>query len=1067
MPAFTAIKPQINIPEAEKDVLTLWKDKDVFKRSMSQREGQQSYVFYEGPPTANGRPGSHHVISRSYKDIFPRFQAMRGKYVLRKGGWDTHGLPVELEVQRQLGFKTKQEVVEYGIEKFNQKCRESVFTYIQEWEEMTERMAYWVDMENPYITYQNSYIESCWWILKQFWEKGLVRKDYKVVPYSPRTGTPYSSHEVAQGYKDVDDPSVFVRFPLIDQDNTAFLVWTTTPWTLPSNVALAVGADIDYVILEGQQSADAPKERLILAEALIAKAVESFTDESGGYEIVKKLKGSELLGQHYQPHYTYMEVEQDYAYVVAADFVSTDDGTGIVHMAPAFGADDLETCRANNLPFLMTVNDQGQFIDAIEIVAGMDFKAADKPLIKDLKSRGLMFHAGTYNHSYPHCWRDGGPLMYLARSTWYITASEYKDKMVSLNKAINWVPKHTGEGRFGNWLEDLKDWAIGRERFWGTPLPIWVCDNPEIDMMECIGSVAELSIKVGRELTDLDLHRPYVDNITWDVEVDGKKGTMRRVPEVADVWFDSGAMPYAQWGYPHNNETQFNNQYPADYICEAVDQTRGWFYSLHAISTMLNEQIAYKNVISLGHILDKNGQKMSKSRPETFIGPWDILDQYGADAFRWYMYTSGVPGEPRRFAKESVGDVVKNFYLTLWNVLSFFTTYAELDNFDPNSKQIPISDRDPLDQWILGELNGLIGSVTDALEGYDAPNATKPIESFVDDLSNWYLRRSRRRFWDTESTDEKVAAYQTLYQCLCTLSQLLAPSVPFLAEQLYQTLVVSQQPDAKESVHLSDWPEADSSAINDKLVSDMRIVKQLVKLGHSARNEANVRVRQPLSEALFAVPAGADETLVNRYQGLIIDELNVKKVAIIPANSDMVSYRLKPVDTLGRELRGDFAAVRKIITSADETQAKRWSEALLAGDSINISANDKEFSLDSSQVQVFQSGAAGYVVSEQSGHLAALATELSDELILEGLAREIVRRIQQLRKDMNLEVSDRIEVELEISDRLKQAVNNYQDYICEETLADSIVLGKITAENKLQDNFDDETFVAALKVASC
>lgn len=1059
MSAFTAIKPQVNIPESEKKVLELWKEKNVFQRSMAQREGNESYVFYEGPPTANGRPGSHHIISRAYKDIFPRYQAMQGKHVLRKGGWDTHGLPVELEVQRQLGLKSKQDVVEYGLEAFNQKCRDSVFTYIQEWEEMTERMAYWVDMTDPYITYQKSYIESCWWILKQFWDQGLVQKDYKVVPYSPRTGTPYSSHEVAQGYKDVDDPSIFVKFPVEGEDNTFFLVWTTTPWTLPANVALVVGKDIDYVVLEGRQREDAPLERLILAEALVDKAVNAHTDKKGNFEVVEKLKGEALLGKRYTPLYTYLPVEKDYCYVVDADFVSTEDGTGIVHMAPAFGADDLDAAREHDLPFIMTVNDQGCFVDSVELVAGMDFKAADKPITQDLKSRGLMFHVGQCHHTYPHCWRDGGPLMYLARSTWYIRASQYKEKMVELNKTINWTPKHTGEGRFGNWLEELKDWAIGRERFWGTPLPIWVCDNPEIDHMVCVGSVDELAALCGQDLSELDLHRPYVDNITWDIEINGKKGTMRRVPEVADVWFDSGAMPYAQWGYPHKNQNQFQNQYPADYICEAVDQTRGWFYSLHAISTMLNQQVAFKNIISLGHILDKNGQKMSKSRPETFVGPWEVLDQYGADAFRWYMYTSGLPGEPRRFSVDLVADVVKSFYLTLWNVLSFFTTYAELDDFDPNAAPIAIQDRDVLDQWILGELNELIKNVTQAMDSYDAPNATKPIESFVDDLSNWYLRRSRRRFWDTEQSTDKTAAYQTLYTCLVTVSQLLAPSAPFIAETLYQALVNDAAVDGngKDSVHLTDWPKADESAFNPTLVHEMRVVKQLVKLGHSARNDSNMRVRQPLRESLFGLPEGEDSSLVQRYQSLIIDELNVKTIDVLPANADIVSYRVKPVDTLGRELRGDFPPVRKQLTEADEAQANAWGKQLMSGEPISLAVNGKTLALTREQIEVFPAGAQGYTVSAQSGYLAALKTELDDELILEGFAREIVRRIQQLRKDVGLYISDRIEVKLDISDRLKDAVNQHQDYICEETLANSILLGSFQAEQSIDDTFDGET----------
>jgi isoleucyl-tRNA synthetase len=1032
---------------------------------MKERENGPHFVFYEGPPTANGRPGSHHVISRAFKDMFPRYRAMQGCYVLRKGGWDTHGLPVELEVQRQLGIKSKQEIVDYGIAEFNRKCRESVFTYIQEWEELTERIAFWVDLKDAYVTYHDEYIESVWWILKSFWDKGLIFQDYKVVPYSPRSGTPYSSHEVSLGYKDVDDPSVYVRFKLTDApDNTYFLVWTTTPWTLPGNVALAVGENVDYVELEGRQGADAPLEKLILAEALVDAAVTPRVQEGGGYKVTRKFKGSELLGRHYEPLYTYLPVEQDYCYVVAGDFVSTEDGTGIVHMAPAFGADDLEAGRKYDLPVLVTVNEQGKFIDQVTLVAGEDFKAADKTIIRDLRERGLMYFAGTYRHSYPHCWRDGGPLMYYARSTWYIRASAYRDKMVALNNTINWVPKHTGTGRFGNWLEELKDWAIGRERYWGTPLPIWICDNPDIDYRVCIGSRKELEELSGQSLPDLDLQRPYVDDITWQVEIDGKTGTMRRVPEVIDVWFDSGAMPFAQWGYPYKNQDKFKGQYPADYICEAVDQTRGWFYSLHSISAMLEESVAFKNVISLGHILDKEGRKMSKSRPETFVGPWDVLDKYGADAFRWYMYTSGSPGEPRRFSVDLVGDVVRSFYLTLWNVFSFFTTYAELDQFDPHAAQVPLRERDQLDRWILGELHLLIGRVTEAYDNYDALGATRPLEDFVDDLSNWYLRRSRRRFWKSENDSDKIAAYQTLHQCLVTVSKLLAPAMPFLAEKLYRDLVAAIDPNAADSVHLCDWPKADKAWIDEHLVTEMRLVKTLVRMGHAARNNAGIRVRQPLAEISFGVPSDKDGEIALRYREPIAEELNVKQVKLLESGADMVEYRLKPVDTLGRDLRKDFPPVRKAIVEASAEQAKAWGKALLAGNTIQIEAGGKSFELNKDQIVVQQSGAAGFAVAESGGYLAALKTELSEALIQEGLAREVVRRVQQLRKDADLDIADRIAVIYQASAGLQAAIENFRDYIMSETLSSSLAAGDTAdIQHNASDEFDAETLSVALR----
>jgi isoleucyl-tRNA synthetase len=1078
MTPFEAVKPTVDIEATERQVLTYWREKDIFKRSMSERANGPSYVFYEGPPTANGRPGSHHVISRAFKDMFPRYKTMQGFYSLRKGGWDTHGLPVEIEVEKQLGITHKSEIEAYGIAAFNQKCKESVFKYIQEWQEMTERIAFWVTLEDAYVTYHNSYIQSIWWILKQLWDKNLLYQGYKVVPYCPRCGTPLSSHEVAQGYKTVNDPSVYVRFKVKDEADTYLLAWTTTPWTLPGNVALAVNPKIDYVLIEGKQTAESPTERLYLAKVLIEEAITPTLKEGGGYHIIAEMKGRDLLGKHYEPLFKFLPVEQDYAFVVGGDFVSvksqaeSDDdgeggeaknGTGIVHIAPAFGADDLEMSRQHQLPVLVTVNTEGNFIPEVTLVAGMNFKAADKVISKDLKERGLMFHQNTYHHTYPHCWRDGGPLMYYARATWYIRTTAYKDPLVALNQTINWVPGDVKNGRFGKWLENVKDWALGRERFWGTPLPVWVCDNPEIDLQVCVGSVAELSQLTGRDLSDLELHRPYVDDITWEVEVDGKKGTMRRVPEVIDVWFDSGAMPLAQWGYPFSNQESFQRQYPADYICEAVDQTRGWFYSLHAIATLLNEQVSYKNVICLGHILGVDGKKMSKSRPETFVEPWQVLNKYGADAFRWYMYTSAPPGDSRKFSVELVGDVVRNFYLTLWNVFSFFTTYANLDSFDPKTQPIPLAQRDPLDRWILGELNLLIETVTQALEHYDATNATRPIEAFVDDLSNWYLRRSRRRFWRDDHASDKLAAYQTLYECLVTVAKLLAPSMPFLADKLYLVLVRQMDSTAPDSVHLCFFPKADSSAIDPILVEEMRLAKQLVSLGHSARNSAKLRVRQPLSEAAFGLPSTHDAEIVLRLKELIAEELNVKQVAILTATDGMVNYKLKPVDTLGRELRGDFQAVRNAIVTADENQVAAWGKQLLSGQTIAVHANEKVFDLTAAQVIVQQTGAEGYAVAEQGGYLAALRTELTEELLQEGLAREVIRRIQTLRKEADLDISDHIHLTYQASPNVIAAIQAFGEYIAAETLANSLTQGATPAgAHQTSDEFEGEHLTIAL-----
>ncbi|NJL92779.1 MAG: isoleucine--tRNA ligase [Anaerolineae bacterium] len=1037
---FKAVKPQVNVPALEQEILAYWREREVFRRSMDERKEGPRYVFYEGPPTANGRPGSHHLIARAFKDLFPRYKTMQGHYVLRKGGWDTHGLPVEIEVQKELGIEFKHEIEEkVGIAAFNQKCKESVFKYIQEWEEFTERTGYWVSLEGAYVTYHNAYIQSVWWILKQLWDKGLIYQGYKVVPYCHVCGTPLSSHEVSLGYEEVDDPSAFVRFKLRDAENTYFLAWTTTPWTLPGNVALAVGKAIDYVLVEGRLSAEAPQERLCLAQALFESVVLPQVKEGGGYQVVESMKGAALVGMHYEPLYRPLPVEGDYAYVTEGDFVSTQDGTGIVHIAPAFGADDLEIGTRYGLPVLVTVDAAGKFIPEVELVAGKTFKEADKVILKDLRERGLLFMQKNYRHNYPHCWRSKNPLMYYARHTWYIRTTAYRDQLVALNNTINWVPEHTKQGRFGSWLEDVKDWALGRERFWGTPLPVWVCDNPEINHAVCVGSVAELESYVGRPLPDLELHRPYVDDITWEVEVDGKRGTMRRVPEVIDVWFDSGAMPFAQWGYPFQKQELFEDQYPADYICEAVDQTRGWFYSLHAISTMLSDSVAYKNVISLGHILGADGKKMSKSRPETFVAPWDVLNQYGADAFRWYMYVSAPPGESRVLSLEKVGDVVRGFYLTLWNVFSFFTTYAALDKFDPASAPVPLAERDALDRWILGELNLLVERVTQALEAYDVPNATRPVEEFVDDLSNWYLRRSRRRFWRSEDTQDKLAAYQTLYECLVSVAKLLAPSMPFLAERLYVNLVAEVDPSAPDSVHLARWPQADRTHIDAALVEEMRLAKRLVSLGHGARNAAKIRVRQPLSEAAFGVPSTHDAELVMRLQELIADELNVKRVRVLEADEGMVSYALKPVDTLGRDLRGDFPAVRQAIVSGTPEQVTNWARALLAGENMTLEMGEKTFSLSPQQVIVMQSGAEGYAVMEEGGYVAALNTQLDDALLQEGLAREVVRRIQTLRKDADLDLSDRIRVHYAASTKLAEAIAQYQSYIAGETLSEEII----------------------------
>jgi len=1033
---FKAVSPKVDIQKLEKEGLDYWRANRIFQRSMEERAGNTPYITYEGPPTVNGNPGVHHVLARAFKDIFPRYKTMRGYYALRQGGWDTHGLPVELAIEKELGFSHKYQIEEYGIDKFNEKCRASVMRNIGAWERFTERMAYWTDLDKAYVTFTNDYMESIWWVLKQLWEKDLLYKGLKVVPYCARCGTPLSSHEVALGYKDVRDPSVYVRFPLRDKPGVYFLVWTTTPWTLPANVALAIGENVDYVQVEGPVKDSEATEQLILAEARMSQVLQS----PENYKVIRKFKGKELLGEHYRPLYSFLPVEKDYAYVVAGDFVSTEDGSGIVHIAPAFGVDDMAVGKANNLPVLQTVNAEGAFIDAVKEWRGMWVKDADPEITRDLRRRGLLYKSDTYEHTYPFCWRCGTPLLYFARDTWFIRTTEYRDKMIAENEKINWVPGHVRDGRFGNWLTELKDWALGRERYWGTTLPIWV-DDKTGDML-CVGSVAELSQLVGRDLSGLDLHRPYVDEITFP-NPNGSGGTMRRVPEVIDVWFDSGAMPVAQWGYPaHDTHNMFESQFPADYICEAVDQTRGWFYTLHSISTMLFEQASFKNVICLGLILDEKGEKMSKSKGNV-VDPWDVLNTHGADAFRWYLFTSGPPGEPRRFSKDLVGKVISNFWLTLWNTYSFFVTYANLDNWTPTAQSPAVANRDPLDQWVLAELHQLVGQVTEAFDNYDVPGATRPIQTFIDNLSNWYLRLSRRRFWKSESDSDKLAAYATLYECLVTVSRLLAPTMPFVADTIYRNLVLSVDANASPSVHLTFFPEADTTLINQPLIAEMRLAQRLVSLGRAARENVNIGVRQPLASASFAVRDHAEAATVQRLEDLISSELNVKQVSVLLDAGSAVEYKLNPLPSvLGKKFGKDFPRVQKHLREGDANAVRGYAEALLRAENVTVSFEDADFEVTPDEVEVKRIPKEGYTVAEDSGYVAALDVRLTDELVMEGMAREVVRRVQTLRREADFDISDQIEICYVASDRLAKAVVQFASYIQAETLATILQTGE-------------------------
>lgn len=1045
---FQPVSPKMDVIKLEMDILKYWQEQNIFARTVSERAGAKPYVFYEGPPTANGKPGAHHLLSRVFKDLFPRYKIMQGFYVDRRGGWDTHGLPVEIEIEKKLGFKNKKDIEEFGIDKFNQLCRESAFTYIKDWEALTDRIGFWVDLERAYITYENSYIETVWWILNQFWQKDLLYQGFKVVPYCPRCGTPLSDHEVALGYEDAEDPSVFVRMHLKDQPDTSFLVWTTTPWTLPANVAIAAGADVDYVKIEREVS-PGKTEKLILAEALLEKIF-----ENQPYSVTDRFKGRNLLGVEYEPLFSFLPLEKPAHRIIMGDFVTTEDGTGLVHIAPAFGADDMLVSQENNFPVLQTVAADGTFIPEVMPWAGVFVKDADPLITADLEQRGMLFRSGTITHTYPFCWRCSTPLLYYARPTWYVRTSAFKKQLVQLNEKIGWYPEHIKQGRFGNWLENNIDWALGRERFWGTPLPVWQCQD--CNQQHCIGSVAELSRLSGQDLSALDLHRPHVDNVFLTCQNCG--GTMKRVPELIDVWFDSGSMPYGQWHYPFENQSEFQQQYPADYICEAVDQTRGWFYSLHAISTLLNNEVAFKNVICLGLILDGDGLKMSKSRGNV-LDPWEVINKNGADAVRWYLYTASPPGQDRRFSSDLVGEVLRNFTLTLWNTYSFFVTYANLDGWSPDPAIEP--EYSALDRWLLSALHTLVRDVTFALDHYDVLAASRPIQDFVDNLSNWFLRRSRRRFWKSESDGDKFAAYATLYEALLTVSKLLAPFMPFLADEIYLNLVGNGRENGA-SVHLAQWPQFNEDFIDEKLNREMETVMKLASVGHAARNKANRKVRQPLAEAAFSLGSLDDRNVIEKYADILLDELNVKKVRLLDADTDAVAYEIKPLPKqLGQKYGAKFPLIRESIQNMDAEPA---AKILLSGQPLSLTLNGETLQIFADEVEVRMQAKKGYAVATEGAYLAALVTDLTPELEKEGLAREFVRRVQDLRKTADFEISNRIRLVYQASPKLAQAITDFTDYICSETLTvDLYSTQPSAAMTVLETEFDGETVLIGIE----
>ena len=1037
--AFKSVSSRYNGPELEKRILDFWRADQIFEKSLAQSRDRPLYAFNEGPPTANGRPGIHHVLARSFKDIYPRFKTMQGFHVPRKAGWDTHGLPVEHEIEKELGIFDKKVIEEkIGVVDFNQRCRNSVMRYIEEWEILTERMGFWVDLGQAYYTLNNEYIESVWNLLKIIWDKGLIYQDYKVVPYDPRIGATLSSHEVAQGYRETEDPSIIVRFPIQGQENTSFLVWTTTPWTLPANLALAVSQDVEYAFVQ------CGNETLVMAAAL----VESVFGERE-YQIVKTVQGDALAGLYYQRLFDELDASGDICRVLTADFVSTDDGTGIVHIAPAYGVDDLDLGQRNGLPVVHGVGLDGCFNETLAPVAGLFFKDAD-PVITDLlRERGLLFDEGTYRHNYPFGWRTGDPLIYYAKNAWYIRTTSVRDRMVELNQTINWVPKAIRDGRFGNWLEHNVDWALSRERFWGTPLPVWTDGHGDF---LCIGSIAELETLCGQSLGEIDLHRPTVDDIVFQHPDNGRE--YHRVPEVIDCWFDSGAMSYAQWHYPFENHDTFDRHFPADYICEAIDQTRGWFYSLHAIATLVSDCVAYRNCVCLNHIVDEDGKKMSKSQGN-IVDPYDVFDHIGADPLRWYFLARLAPEAQKRISTDIVAEVASSFVNTLWNTYAFFVLYASLDDVSLDGN-VSDAKRPEIDRWALALLYQTINLVTTALENYDARGAGSAIETFTDQLSNWYVRRNRRRFWKSETGADKQSAYLTLYTCLDVLHRLMAPFMPFLADEMYQNLVRSQQADAPISVHLSEWPKADPNWRNDELLGSIAVVQQVVALGRAARESSRLRVRQPLSRLLARLPDDRTTQAVIHHKDQILEELNVKNLELVARDAELVRYHLKPnLPRLGARYGKLIPAIREALATANgptfaAAQAQRETSILtVAGQEITLGPDD---------FLVETTAAEGYSSAESEGFLVALDTRLTPALEQEGLARELIRTVQDARKQANLDVSDRIFLRITGSLDIENTLGVHRDWIMRETLAEKWVEGSIDGAFSIEHRLDQHNW---------
>ncbi|MCR5630028.1 isoleucine--tRNA ligase [Eubacterium sp.] len=1049
---YNKVSTDLNFVDREKQVEEFWKEKDIFRKSMENRKEGETYTFYDGPPTANGKPHIGHVLTRVIKDMIPRYQTMKGKFVPRKAGWDTHGLPVELEVEKLLGLNGKEQIEEYGMEPFIKQCKESVWKYKGMWEDFSGTVGFWADMDDPYVTYDDNFIESEWWALKEIWNKKLLYKGFKIVPYCPRCGTPLSSQEVAQGYKLVKERSAIVRFKVKDED-AYFLAWTTTPWTLPSNLALCVNPDDEYAKVKA-----ADGYTYYMAVALLDTVLGKLkTEDAPAYEVLEKYKGTDLEYKEYEPLFecakTVADKQHKKAFFVTCDsYVTMSDGTGIVHIAPAFGEDDANVGRKYELPFVQFVNEKGELTEETPF-AGKFVKDADKDVLIDLDKRNQLFDAPKFEHDYPHCWRCDTPLIYYARESWFIKVTEVKDQLVANNKTVNWIPQSIGEGRFGNWLENVQDWGISRNRYWGTPLNIWECDC--CGKQEAIGSRAELAEKTGNpDSANVELHRPYIDDVTYKCECGG---TMKRVPEVIDCWFDSGAMPFAQHHYPFENKDLFEQQFPAKFISEAVDQTRGWFYSLMAESTLLFDKAPYENVIVLGHVQDENGQKMSKSKGNA-VDPFDALKEYGADAIRWYFYINSAPWLPNRFHGKAVMEGQRKFLGTLWNTYAFYVLYADIDEFDPTKYSLDYDKLSVMDKWALSKMNTMVKAVDENLGNYRIPEAARALDEFVDDLSNWYVRRCRDRFWAKGMEQDKINAYMTLYTALVTVCKAAAPMIPFMTEEIYQNLVVNVDKTAPESIHLCDFPEVDEKMIDSTLEENMDNALKAIVLGRACRNESNIKNRQPIGKMFIK----AEFDLNDYYKEIIEDELNVKEVVFTQEVKDFTSYTFKPqLKTVGPKYGKLLGKIKQALTEVDGNEAM---DTLNAEGALKFNFDGEEVVLSKEDLLIDEASQEGYVANSDNGITVVLDTNLTPELIEEGFVREIISKIQTMRKEAGYEVMDKIEVAVSNNDKVTEIVKANKEKIASEVLANDIYFESLNKDSKYEKEWNINAEMVTLAV---